>query len=103
MVLDDWLVWLHDFRTDATEFVQNVVAAPEHAKDAELQSIRFAVYARLLSLLDTAVRHAEADKQLGCELQHVKSSNVPFTLKLPRGFVGTDMLTDSGLFSDLRE
>lgn len=64
MVLDDWLVWLRDFRSDATEFVQNVVAAPEDPKDAELQSIRFAVYARLLTLLDTAIRHAEADKQL---------------------------------------
>lgn len=64
MVMDEWVQWLRDFRTEATAFVQDLVATPADTDDAELQSIRFAVYARLLTLLDTAINHAGADKQL---------------------------------------
>src|SRR6266436_457372 len=59
-----WLSWLLDFRAAASELISTATAEPSTEGDLELQSIRFALYARALTLFDTACLLAQNDKLL---------------------------------------
>jgi hypothetical protein len=59
----DWLTWMEDFETVADELVRSMVARPSDA-DAELQSVRFALYGRALTHFGTAKLLAETNRLL---------------------------------------
>ncbi|MFF0952167.1 hypothetical protein ACFYE9_32475 [Rhizobium leguminosarum] len=63
-LIDDWLQWMRDFQREALTLTQLLEFDPDSVNDPELLSVKFALYARLLTFLDTAIRHTESDKLL---------------------------------------
>lgn len=63
-----WMSWLLDFRTAAHELIKKTTAKPSNEDATELQSMRFALYARALSLFDTACLLAQNDKLLNLRI-----------------------------------
>ena len=59
-----WLNWLRDFRVAASGLILKATAESSNEADQELQSMKFALYARALTLFDTACLLAENDKLL---------------------------------------
>ncbi|WP_421414227.1 hypothetical protein [Agrobacterium tumefaciens] len=64
ILIDDWLLWMQDFHREALELTQALAFDPDGVSDPELLSVKFGLYARLLTFLDTAIRHTQSDKLL---------------------------------------
>ncbi len=63
-LIEDWLRWMQDFQREALELTETLEFDPHIVSDPELLSVKLALYARILTFLDTAIRHSQSDKLL---------------------------------------
>ena len=70
---------MQDFHREALQLIQALAFDPDGMSNPELLSMKFGLYARLLTFLDTAIRHTQSNKLRVCASSFAISSSAGCT------------------------